>query len=106
MLRRDSHNSGNNSRIKGSPSGANIIMNDSPNSLNNMNQQIKKKTLLNSRFKTDSQNSQNSSGDMQGKNKTITTTKQYQMRINTNGDKNERIITETKKTTEVKIKKK
>ena len=106
ILKRDSHNSGNNSRIKGSPSGANIIMNDSPNSLNNMNQQIKKKTLLNSRFKTDSQNSQNSSGAMQGKNKTITTTKQYQMRINTNGDKNERIITETKKTTEVKIKKK
>ena len=107
MLKRDSQNSGNNSRIKDSPnSGINIRINDSPNSLNNMNQQIKKKAGLNSRFKTDSNNSQNSSGVIPGKNKTITTTKQVQMRINTNGDKNERVITETKKTTEVRIKKK
>ena len=107
ILKRDSQNSGNNSRIKDSPnSGVNIRINDSPNSSNNMNQQIKKKTGLNSRFKTDSNNSQNSSGAIPGKNKTITTTKQVQMRINTNGDKNERVITETKKTTEVRIKKK
>ena len=106
-MKRDSHNSGNNSRIKDSPnSGANIRINDSPNSSNNINQQMKKKTGLSSRFKTDSQNSQNSSGAIQGKNKTITTTRQYEMRINTNGDKNERVITETKKTTEVKLKKK
>ena len=106
IIKRDSNNSGNNSRIKDSPnSGANIRINDSPNS-SNINQQIKKKTGLSSRFKTDSQNSQNSAGAAQGKNKTITTTRQYQMKINTNGDKNERVITETKKTTEVRVKKK
>ena len=43
---------------------------------------------------------------VRGENKTITTTRQYQMKIKTKGDKNEKIITETKKTTEVKMKKK
>ena len=95
IKKRGSQNSGNrsnNSRIKDSPnSGNNIKINDSANSLN----QMKKNIVI-------SQNTQN----VEGQNKTITTTRQYQMKIKANGDKNEKVITETKKTTEVKMKKK
>ena len=57
---------------------------------------MKRKVIIN-------QNSQNVGT---GQNKTITTTRQYQMKIKTNEDKNEKVITETKKTTEIKMKKK
>ena len=96
VRKRDSKNSGsNNSKIKDSPnSGINIRMTDSPNNINN-----NRKVVIN-------QTTRNIVTSAQEQNKTVTTTRQYQMKINTNGDKNERIITETKKTTEVKMKKK
>ena len=100
IKKRGSQNSGNNnSRIKDSPnSGNNIRINDSQNSTNNNYSvnQMKRKVIIN-------QNSQNVGT---GQNKTITTTRQYQMKIKTNEDKNEKVITETKKTTEIKMKKK
>ena len=108
---KDSKNSknSNNSKIKESPnSGNNIRLKESPNSANynlGINQQ---KIVFNTRLKTDtnSENSQRSVGAGQGQNKTITTTRQYEMRIKTNGDKNEKVITESQKTTEVKYKSK
>ena len=99
---KDSKNSGNNnSRIKDSPKSGN-----SGNNSYNINQQISSgKLVFNSRLKTDgSENSKRSIGDGKGQNKTITTTRQYEMRIKTNGDNNEKVITESKKTTEVKFK--
>ena len=96
IKKRGSQNSGNrinNSRIKDSPSSGNnnIIVNDSPNSANQMRKNIE----INQNIQS-----------VRGENKTITTTRQYQMKIKTKGDKSEKIITETKKTTEVKMKKK
>ena len=95
IKKRGSQNSGNrsnNSRIKDSPSSENnIIVNDSPNNAN----QMKKIIEFNQNIQS-----------VGGQNKTLTTTKQYQMKIKTKGDKSEKIITETKKTTEVKMKKK
>jgi hypothetical protein len=95
IKKRGSQNSGNrsnNSRIKDSPSSENnIIVNDSPNNAN----QMKKIIEFNQNIQS-----------VEGQNKTLTTTKQYQMKIKTKGDKSEKIITETKKTTEVKMKKK
>jgi hypothetical protein len=94
IKKRGSQNSGNrsnNSRIKDSPSSENnIIVNDSPNNAN----QMKKIIEFNQNIQS-----------VGGQNKTLTTTKQYQMKIKTKGDKSEKIITETKKTTEVKMKK-
>ena len=109
-VRRDSKKSGN-SKIRDSPNtGNNFRTKDSPKNSNNsyvINQQISKgKVVVNSRIKTENSDSEKSPRSTQGKNKTITTTKQYQMKIKTNGDRNERVITESKKVTEVKMKKK
>ena len=109
-VRRDSKKSGN-SKIRDSPNtGNNFRTKDSPKNSNNsyvINQQINKgKVVVNSRIKTENSDSEKSPRSTQGKNKTITTTKQYQMKIKTNGDRNERVITESKKVTEVKMKKK
>ena len=95
---KDIPNSGNNSKIRGSNnSGSN-------NNSYNINQQISSgKLVFNSRLKTDgSDYSQKSIGAGPGQNKTITTTRQYEMRIKTNGDNTEKIV-ESKKT-EVKFK--
>ena len=65
------------------------------------------KVIFNSRLKTESShNSAGNAGDEMGQNKGNNTTSrvEYEMRIKTNGDNNEKVITESKKTTEVKFK--
>ena len=106
---KDSKNSGSiNSKIKDSPSGINIRIRGSNNIGNNNNSQINQqlntgKVIFNPRLRTEgSEYSQKSIGSGQGQNKTITTTRQYEMRIKTNGDNTEKIV-ESKKT-EVKYK--
>lgn len=109
---KDSKNSGcNNSIIKDSPNSGNNIpargsQNSGINKNNTITQQISSgKVIFNSRLKTEgSEKSQQSIGAGPGQNKTISTTRQYEMRIKTSDDKNEKIITENKKITEVKLK--
>ena len=114
----------NNSRIKESKNSLNSYLrkkdsqnsgsdkaqiSNSPISANNMNihQQMNLgKVIFNSRLKSDSnQNSPISAGAIMG-NKTNSTRKEYEMRIKTSSDGNEKIITESKKTTEVRFKNK
>ena len=94
LKQKDSLNSGkNNAKIKDSPNSANINY-DINNQLNTG------RVVFNSRLRTD--NSQNSS--VQGQNP-VTTKREYEMRVKTSRDGNSRVITESKKITEVKFKK-
>ena len=100
LRKKDSLNSGsNNARIE-----------DSPNSIKNnydINQQMSMgKVVFNSRLRTDSgQNSPISAGGKMG-NKANSTRREYEIKINSSRDGNEKIITQTKKTTEIKFKNK
>ena len=72
---------------------------------NDLSQQISSgQVVFNSRLKTDrAQYSTNSTGVMKGKPNVITTRKEYERKIITNGDRNnEQIVTETRKVTEFK----
>ena len=100
LRKKDSLNSGSNkAQISNSPISANNM---------DIHQQMNLgKVIFNSRLKTDSsnQNSPISAGAIVG-NKTNSTRREYEMRIKTRSDGNEKIITESKKTTEVRFKNK
>ncbi len=102
LRKKDSQNSGNNNL---SPNNrAYFRVKDSPNSVNNnydINQKLNAgKVVFNSKLKTDNSQEQNSPNSVEGK-----TRNQIEIRIKTSKDGNEKVITETKKTTEIRFKK-
>ena len=99
LRKKDSLNSGSNkAQISNSPISANNM---------DIHQQMNLgKVVFNSRIKTDSnQNSPISAEAIMG-NKAYSTRREYEMRIKTSSDGKEKIITETKKTKEVRFKNK
>ena len=95
-----------------SGSGSGNIIQDSPNSANanyDINQKMNAgKVIFNSRLKTESShNSAGNAGDEMGQNKGNNTTSrvEYEMRIKTSRDGNQKIITENKKISEIMLKK-
>ena len=102
LIKKDSQNSGSSSnRIKDSQNSANVNY--------DINQKMNTgKVIFNSRLKTESShNSPASAGDEMGQTKGNNTTSrvEYEMRIKTSRDGNQKIITENKKVSEIMLKK-
>ena len=108
--KRDSQRSGNSKKIKESSNSGSMLLRESSNINNNydINQQMNAgKIVFNSRLKTENNQVGQYMTRFENEQSGVTTTKkEYEMRVKTTGNKdNEKIITQTKKVTEVKFKK-